>query len=319
MALKEGNSSPSDLKEKNMAVLIAEDDHVSRVILEKAVAQWGFKVVSVKNGNEALQKLEEPDSPKLALLDWMMPGLDGVEVCRKVKAIEADLPPYLILVTARDQKSDIVTGLNAGANDYVTKPFNNRELRARLEVGKRMVELQSKLYEAMERLKELALTDTLTGMPNRRAILDILEKEMARSKRTNRALLISLIDVDHFKEVNDQWGHLAGDLVLKECVRRFRSNLRRYDSVGRLGGDEFLVVIPETEVDDTPEILQRLGRIISETPISIGETALSVTISQGVAKWIDKVSLDDFLKKADDALYLAKKRGRNQTVFSNDP
>jgi two-component system, cell cycle response regulator len=298
-----------------MVVLIAEDDHTSRVLLEKAVIQWGFEAVSVKNGNEALKKLEEPDSPKLALLDWMMPGMDGVEVCRKVKATEAKVPPYLILVTARDQKSDIVTGLNAGADDYVTKPFNNSELQARLEVGKRMVELQIKLYETMQRLEELALTDTLTGMPNRRAILDILEKEMSRSKRTNRALLIALIDVDHFKEVNDHWGHLAGDLVLKECVQRIRSHLRRYDSVGRLGGDEFLVVIPETEVDSTPEILQRLCRIVAETPVCICDADVTVTISQGVAKWTDNIALDDLLKRADEALYLAKKQGRNQTVY----
>jgi two-component system, cell cycle response regulator len=298
-----------------MAVLIAEDDLTSRVLLEKAVIQWGFEAVSVKNGNEALKKLEEPDSPKLALLDWMMPGMDGVEVCRKVKATEAKVPPYLILVTARDQKSDIVTGLNAGADDYVTKPFNNSELQARLEVGKRMVELQSKLYETMQRLEELALTDPLTGMPNRRAILDILEKEMSRSQRTNRALLIALIDVDHFKEVNDHWGHLAGDLVLKECVQRLRNHLRRYDSVGRLGGDEFLVVIPETEVDSTPEILQRLCRIVAETPVCICEGEIAVTISQGVAKWTDNISLDDLLKRADEALYLAKKQGRNQTVY----
>jgi two-component system, cell cycle response regulator len=296
-------------------VLIAEDHIASRGLLEKIITKWGYDVVMASDGEKALARLQEPNGPNLAILDWMMPCIQGVEVCRQIKGLTPSGLPYLILLTARTDKGDIVKGLEAGADDYISKPFDSRELRARLAVGRRVVELHTQLKATMESLAHQALTDPLTLAPNRRAILETLAKEIARGMREGTSFWVSIVDLDRFKTVNDLHGHLAGDHVLREFVRRAQTVLRPYDSIGRLGGEEFLIVLP-TPIEACPDsAFERVRAALAETPIFVGNTPLSVTVSQGVAAWKPGDTLDDLLRKADEALYRAKEAGRNRVEY----
>ena len=298
-----------------MKVLIAEDDATSRNILRAILTRWGYEVIVTSNGEEALEALRQHDAPKLAVLDWMMPGLDGVEVCRKVRTLESDDPPYLILLTARDDKADIVEGLSSGASDYIAKPYDVRELQARIEVGKRVIELQDRLHSAMGDLSRQAMTDPLTSAPNRRAILENLKIEMARAIRENTSLWISILDIDHFKGVNDQFGHLAGDTVIRECIGRIQGVIRPYDSVGRWGGDEFLIIIPMTSSVSPPVVFERIRTAIADTEFRADGITMRITVSQGGASLDRNDNMDDIIRKADEALYRVKETGRNQIEF----
>jgi diguanylate cyclase (GGDEF)-like protein len=298
-------------------ILVAEDHISLRTMLETVLAKWGFEVISVCNGEEALTQLQEPNAPKMALLDWMMPGMDGPEVCRRIRELLPTGLPYLILLTARSDKGDIVRGLRAGADDYIAKPYDSRELLARLEVGRRMVELQQQLHTAMENLVQQALTDPLTLAPNRRSILETLEREVSRAGRNGSVFWVSMLDIDRFKTVNDRLGHLNGDAVLRECVRRVQSVLRPYDSIGRLGGEEFLIVLPTPGSACPLSAFERVRQVMAETPFEVGGKKLTVTVSQGIAAWTPGDRVDDLLSKADEALYRAKRNGRNR-VEGND-
>ncbi|MCU0571715.1 MAG: diguanylate cyclase [Syntrophobacteraceae bacterium] len=295
-----------------MKILIAEDHISLRAMLETVLAKWGFEVISACNGEEALARLQEPNAPQMALLDWMMPGMDGLEVCRKIRELLPSGLPYLIILTARSDKGDIVKGLRAGADDYIAKPYDGRELLARLEVGRRMVELHQQLQAAMDNLVEQALTDPLTHSPNRRSILNTLDKEISRASREGSVFWVSMLDIDRFKTVNDRLGHLGGDAVLRECVRRVQSVLRPYDAIGRLGGEEFLIVLPTPGKACPLSAFERVRQVISDTPFEFGMTELTVTVSQGITAWTQGDCLDDLLRKADEALYRAKRNGRNR-------
>ncbi len=295
-----------------MKVLVAEDHISLRTMLETVLAKWGFEVISACNGEEALAQLQEPNAPRMALLDWMMPGMDGLEVCRRIRRLLPSGLPYLIILTARNDKGDIVRGLRAGADDYIAKPYDSRELLARLEVGRRMVELQQQLQAAMENLVQQALTDPLTLAPNRRSILETLEREICRAGRDGSVFWVSMLDIDRFKTVNDSLGHQGGDAVLRECVRRVQSVLRPYDSIGRLGGEEFLIVLPTPGSACPLSAFERVRQVMAETPFEVGGTELTVTVSQGIAAWTPGDRVDDLLSKADEALYRAKRNGRNR-------
>ncbi|MBN1141231.1 MAG: diguanylate cyclase [Deltaproteobacteria bacterium] len=298
-----------------MKILVAEDDLTTRSVLKAVLTKWGYDVEAVEDGAEAWACLLREDAPKLAILDWMMPGMDGVEICRGLRAKDDPLPPYIILLTGRGKREDIVEGLHSGANDYILKPFDNEELRARLLVGGRMVELQDKLYQAVEQQKKLALTDSLTGIPNRRAILEHLETELARASRKGSSLWAAVLDVDHFKQVNDRYGHLVGDAVLKECAERIGRSIRRYDSIGRYGGEEFLLVFPRSDGDLEIQALERIREIISEEDFVAAGQRIRITVSLGAVRWNGADTIDEIIRRADDALYLAKKKGRNRIEY----
>jgi diguanylate cyclase (GGDEF)-like protein len=298
-----------------MKVLVADDDLTTRSMLQAVLMKWGYEVDSVSNGDDALQALRQENAPKLAVLDWMMPGLNGVDICNQVRAEEDLFSTYIILLTARGKKEDVVEGLQSGANDYVLKPFDIEELRARLRVGERMMDLQDKLAQAIEQQKRLALTDPLTGIANRRAILDHLEMEMARARRKNTPLWISMLDIDHFKRINDQFGHSAGDLVLKACVQRIALLIRRYDSFGRYGGEEFLLVFPKEEGDTDVQAMERIREAIASEEIEAEKNRIRITVSLGAVQWNGSDSVDEFIRKADDALYRAKGNGRNRVEW----
>jgi two-component system, cell cycle response regulator len=298
-----------------MRVLIAEDDRVSRSLLERVLLKWGYEVAVTCDGEEAWRALQQDDAPSLVVLDWMMPGLDGLEVCRRVRGLDVPNPPYLILLTARDRTSDIVAGLEAGANDYLGKPFDKDELRARLEVGRRFTELNSKLLATQAILAEQARTDALTGIMNRRAILERLSEEMARMQRDATCLGVGMIDIDHFKRINDAHGHAAGDCVLREVVARASSATRPYDSFGRFGGEEFLTVVPACPDAEVVSVLERVRSAVCDSPVEVEGHQVRITVSIGGAMSRGE-SVDALIRSADDALYQAKAAGRNRVVLA---
>jgi diguanylate cyclase (GGDEF)-like protein len=298
-----------------MRVLIAEDDPTSRILLKKVLEMWGYDVSVTTNGAEAWEVLQSDDAPRIAILDWMMPEMDGIEVCRHARGLDTRQPPYVILLTALGEKDNMMTGFEAGADDYVRKPYDPAELRARLEVGRRLVELNDELIEAQMRLEVQARTDPLTGLANRRAIVETLEDELQRSLREGTSLAVGMLDIDHFKRVNDECGHAAGDAVLCGLARRMESALRPYDSVGRFGGEEFLVVVPGVSGPELGELLERLRGAASEAPFAAGERELVVTVSLGGAVHAGE-SMDALIARADDALYDAKGRGRDLVVLA---
>jgi two-component system cell cycle response regulator len=301
-----------------MKVLIAEDDSVSRRMLETFLVKWGYQVVVATQGEEAWAILQGDDAPKLAILDWMMPGKDGIEICRCVRQRKGRAYIYLLLLTARGQKEDIVEGLEAGADDYVTKPFNRSELRARVRVGRRIVELQEQLLQAREALRDQAWKDTLTGLWNRGTVLGLLRKEVARASRSQSPFAVAMIDVDHFKTINDTYGHAAGDAVLRGAAHRLRSAMRTYDILGRYGGDEFLAVVPACDADGAARFGEGFRARIDGVAIETPDGLIPITISMGVAaaENFQGVSAEALIRAADAALYRAKIKGRNRVELT---
>jgi two-component system cell cycle response regulator len=296
--------------------LVADDDTASRLLLAKMLTKWGYEVVTASSGEEAWTILTSDDSPDIAVLDWMMPELDGVEVCSRIRALELSSPPYLLLLTGRDNKQDIATGLESGASDYLQKPVDRDELRARLLVGKRFAELNRKLLDTQAELRRQALTDSLTHIMNRRAVFARLTEEIARAPRQGLPLSIGVLDIDQFKSINDRFGHAGGDAVLQAVVERGLNTLRAYDAIGRIGGEEFLLVMPGVGPRDTEIVLERLRRAVAEKPVSTQGQEVTVTVSIGGAVCQGE-TMDELLNLADDALYKAKNQGRNRVVLAD--
>jgi diguanylate cyclase (GGDEF)-like protein len=300
-------------------ILVAEDDPVSRRLLEVFLVKWGFDVVLAATGLEALRILERMDAPRLALLDWMMPGMEGVHVCQKLREFKDRPYVYVLLLTARTQKEDLLQGLNSGADDYLTKPFDSQELRARLHVGQRILDLQDKLISTGDELLFRATHDNLTGISNRGVIMDAVRRERSRQDRGASAFAIVLADIDHFKYVNDTYNHLAGDAVLKEIAQRMTNCIRPYDSIGRYGGEEFLIVIPSSDAMGALGLAERIRKEIEARPVTAEGLEISITASFGIAASTPGRLLDpqEMLRFADDALYRAKANGRNRSELAS--
>jgi two-component system, cell cycle response regulator len=302
-----------------MKILIAEDDPVSCRLLEVTLQRWGYEVLVARDGVEAWECLKQEDAPHLAVLDWMMPGMDGLEICRELRRQRREPYTYILLLTARGGKQDIIEGLAAGADDYVVKPFNVQELQVRLRAGVRIVELQADLIAAREELRHQATHDPLTGLWNRGAILEILRRELARSRRSQAAVGLVLTDLDHFKRINDLFGHAAGDAVLREAARRFEASVRVYDSVGRYGGEEFLIVLPGCDVPGLLHSAERLRAALASSPVETLGARLELTGSFGIVttgQLAGKVDPDVLIRAADTALYRAKNGGRNRAELT---
>jgi diguanylate cyclase (GGDEF)-like protein len=295
-----------------MKVLIADDNQMSRVLLRNSVERWGYEVVSAANGLEAWEILAQPDAPPMAILDWVMPDVTGPELCRRVRENHREPYTYILLLTSKNTKNDTVEGFEAGADDYIIKPFDDNELRMRLRAGQRIVDLQLKLMQAREELRERANKDLLTMLPNRSAIAAALEREISRCHRDNRTCGIILLDIDHFKRINDTYGHFAGDAVLRETAMRLRGNMREYDQVGRYGGEEFLVVLPNCDLDAASKQAERMRHKLHAEVMRVDGAELSVSASFGVTvSDCSERSPDIFVRVADEALYRAKASGRN--------
>jgi diguanylate cyclase (GGDEF)-like protein len=302
-------------------ILVAEDEITYRHMLKTFLAKWGYQVVVASDGLEAWKVLQGEDRPRLALLDWMMPNMDGVEICRAVREKKPDPYIYLLLLTSRDLKQDVVEGFEAGADEYLIKPFDPPELRARIHAGERIIELQDRLIRALEALRELATHDPLTGLLNRRASLDSLLAELNRGSRTGKPVCVVMADIDHFKRINDTHGHQAGDEVLCEVARRMQSSLRPYDTIGRFGGEELLLVLPGCSLDDGVKLAERICHLICSEPMKAKNKPISVSISLGVAVADppNPTEIEALLGSADAALYRAKEAGRNRVEFSSSP
>jgi diguanylate cyclase (GGDEF)-like protein len=305
-----------------LRVLVAEDNPVFQAMLRNILGKWEYDVVTARDGEEAWKILQSEDSPRLAILDWMMPGLDGLEICRRVRDAKREPYVYIVLLTARTESRDLVEGMDAGADDYLTKPFRNHELRVRLRAGTRILDLQEELLRARERLREQATHDALTGLHNRAAILDILRNELARSGREGQPLAVLLADLDRFKLINDTYGHFAGDAVLRQSAQRMKSALRRYDALGRYGGEEFLMVLPGCEGSTACRQAERIREAVAAGTMESDAQRLRVSCSIGVAcrEKPAPEDADGMVREADTALYVAKNLGRNQVAaFAAQP
>jgi len=300
-------------------VLIADDDKICRTLLASKLKGWGYEVIAVDEGKLALEQLAAENAPSLVVLDWMMPGISGTEVCKQIRAQPRARYTYILLLTARSRMEEIVEGLEAGADDYLTKPFHASELRARLHAAQRILAIHEKLIDSRRELEHLATHDPLTHLWNRRAILDQLSHEAARAAREKSFLAVLLIDVDHFKEVNDRRGHHAGDLVLCAVARRMSSALRPYDLLGRFGGEEFLVALTAKSPANASAVAERLRTAMAAAPLSAADAEFPISISVGVATAPGTAPIDTeaLLHAADDALYRAKREGRNRVCAAH--
>lgn len=290
-----------------MKILVAEDDKLSRKILAEMLAGWGHEIVTAANGAEAIKILCEEQPPSVVILDWIMPVLNGLEACKFIRKNQAQHEyTYVLILTARTAKRDLLLAMEAGADDYIQKPVDEEELQVRLRVATRILTLQQSLIEK-------ASNDALTGLMNHGSILEQFNKEIHRARRERKPLAIIVADLDHFKRINDTYGHQIGDDVLIEAAKRLRSAMRRYDHVGRYGGEEFLIVLPGCSSLDAYRIADRIRDAVSFFPAHTEEHTIPFTISMGVA-CLDSIldSQESLIRAADQALYVAKRNGRDR-------
>ncbi len=288
-----------------MKVLVAEDDAITSHLLQSLLVKAGYEPVAVDDGAKVLKALDEPETARLMILDWMIPRVDGVELCKIIRKGAPRHYIYIILLTAKDKQEEINEGLEAGADDYITKPFDFHELVARLRTGKRILELHDQLIAQ-------ATHDSLTGLLNHEAILEVLDNETARALRNRSQLAVIMADIDHFKSINDEHGHLAGDSILREVAKSISTSLRGYDSVGRYGGEEFLIVAPGCGLPEASHLAERLRQRLKKASVEAAHVSVSITVSFGVADVSLCQSPSDLLRSADEALYAAKKNGRDR-------
>jgi diguanylate cyclase (GGDEF)-like protein len=286
-------------------ILVADDDPVNRRLIAGTLERHGHTVVTVSDGAQAIKALLDADGPRFAIVDWMMPGVDGLSVCREVRK-SAGAYTYLILLSARDGTESAVTGLDAGADDYLLKPVDGAELLARIRSGGRILDLQAALVAEATR-------DHLTGLWNRRMVSEQLQRELNRARHERRPLCVAMVDLDGFKQVNDAFGHAGGDAVLRESAAALLSQLRQYDFIGRYGGDEFVCVLPGCDAPVGRAIAERLRAIIASEPFTFGDQKISASISIGLASTGSAgLEPEALIRAADEALYRAKARGRNR-------
>ena len=302
-----------------MKILIADDDVISRRILGKMLERAGYEVLALDNGRKAVEHLSRVDGPRLALIDWVMPELDGPGVCLEVRRLAGKSYVYMILLTSKESKEDIVAGLKSGADDYLIKPCHSEELKARLLAGQRILQLEDKLVEAREEMRFKASHDSLTSLWNRGVILELLDKELERSRRERSFVSLILGDIDHFKQINDLHGHPVGDEVLQQVAKRLRGSLRSYDFVGRYGGEEFLILLIGCDAIRTRIRAEQIREAVACHEFPTARGPLTLTISVGAlacTEWPTGITGAELLKDADEALYRAKADGRNRVIFA---
>jgi len=305
-----------------MKVLIADDENITRRRLEKLLTDMGFEVVSCKDGLDAWKVIESKKAPSLLILDWMMPGMDGVEICRKVRKLAREPYTFILLLTSKGKQDDFVKGMDAGADDYITKPFDQNELRVRLKAGKRIIELNEELLTVRDNFEKQAIHDELTGLYNRHYMLETLKKEFARAQRYKTDLSCLLLDLDCFKDINDSFGHTFGDHVLREFSKGLRKNARETDIPIRYGGEEFMVLLPNTGIAGAQKLAEKIRTTCEKKKYDDGKNSTTVTVSIGIAsiKQHHLTESKEIIACADKALYRSKAEGRNRvTVYMKRP
>jgi diguanylate cyclase (GGDEF)-like protein len=315
--LSEIDEDPMPAPEQQIKVLVADDSAVYRKLVEHALSEKHYSLLFAKSGREAVE-LFAKHNPSLVIVDWIMPDLTGIEICQHIRAGTRESYTYIIILTGKSEKESVVEGLAAGSDDYLTKPFHHEELIARAGVGRRIIELQREIESKNALLKELALTDALTGLPNRRAIEDWATRQLSGAARYGFPFWVALADLDHFKAVNDTYGHDAGDRVLKAFSEILKRNSRRSDICGRIGGEEFLLVLTHATGENAGVVIQRVRSELASTEFNFDGNSLSVTASFGLAGF-EGTRAPDFnrlVAQADSALYSAKRGGRNRVEIA---
>lgn len=288
-----------------MKILVAEDDPVARLITVESLNSWGYEVIEAHDGQQALDAISQDSGIKLLLIDWTMPALTGIEVCKQLKQQKEALF-YIIMLTSMSGTERLVEAMDAGADDFITKPFLPEELKVRIRAGSRVLEQEEKLYF-------YANYDELTQVWNRRMIMHFLKVEWGRSQREGRNMAVIILDLDHFKAVNDTHGHKAGDLVLREFVKTVEGQVRPYDYFGRYGGEEFLLVMPMSAECDAQEVSERIRDAVERESVELpdgSQVKLTVSVGATIRKAADE-SYEATFGRADKALYSAKDGGRN--------
>jgi two-component system, cell cycle response regulator len=306
---------------KPFNILAVDDSAVFRKLVEHSLSSdERYKVLFGENGREALAMVAK-HQPAVVVTDWDMPEIGGLELCRRIRSIYPGFYPYLILLSADTDKEKVVEGLASGADDYLTKPFHAGELVARIEVGLRTIDLHRQIQEQCRMLEEMALTDALTGLPNRRALEVWAPRELSAAARHGFTIWVVMADLDSFKKVNDTYGHDAGDEVLKRFAETLKVNTRLSNFCGRLGGEEFLIVITHTDEAGTKCIVERIRERFGTIDFRFGNSSTTVTASFGVAGFHGNKppDLNTLMAQADVALYAAKHKGRNRTEFASAP
>ena len=311
----------------DILLLAVDDDPLTLLNLSRILANDSRQIITADNGRQALY-MALKQRPEMIITDWRMPHMDGLELCKALRRETATQHTYIIMLTGAEADDELVQAFDAGADDYVVKPFTPKVLEARIRGGERMIRYQRKINSDREviqkyaarlgianrKLHTMAMTDALTGLPNRRNAMDRLKDVVAESSRHGDKLSCIMIDIDHFKTVNDTYGHDNGDIVLKEVTRIFIKNARSYDMVSRMGGEEFLVISTRSNPEESFQLAERLREAVEKHSIALDNGSVAqVTISAGVASWNDQYADGgELIKAADNALYLAKKNGRNR-------
>ncbi len=305
-----------------MKILIADDDLVSRRLLQKTLMDWGHEVIAVEDGEKAWEVFNK-NAFKFVIIDWVMPVLDGLSLCRKIRTSTISGYVYIILLTSKDRREDLIEGLDAGADDYIAKPFDRNELKVKTRTGVRILELEKELLEKNEklstlniRLEELVRMDPLMDIGNRRHFYEIIEKVQHRVSRYKQGYGLIICDIDNFKAYNDTYGHLAGDNILKIVADSIKKSLRKSDDIFRFGGEEIVILLPEQNLDKTIIVAEKIRKDIEALKIEHkGNTFGIITISCGTATSDMDSNWEIILDSADKALYMAKQKGKNQTCF----
>lgn len=302
-----------------MKILVVDDNALERQIIEKPLSNVDeYEVIALDNV-KAAKKLLEDDTVRFVITDWVMPDIDGLAFVRWIRKAKLTGYVYVILLTSREDPGDIEDGLNAGADDYIKKPCHPKELLARVAVGKRILNLEENLRKASERLKRQVLIDELTELKNRRAIYQIGRQEIGRANRDESPLSVLFLDIDKFKDINDTYGHLAGDEALKLTAQLLQDNIRDYDMAGRWAGDEFIVLLPNTNIQEAADLGERVLRAFNRKAMLLKNgSRIVLNVSIGLHTWMpggtELPDLDVLVRLADEAMYKAKQSGGNRTL-----